>query len=197
MNPSIRRIKFQAKLFGLGVFILVLFFGMNLATPERVLAVQQKVQKYTRQIFKQNQKQPISVKIPNNILVKSTAKNNLKNTTLAAGWNNIMSETFENGFPQYNGWSIRADSGSPSWEERLYRVYNGTWSAWAAGTSETAYSSHTYPNNMTGWMIYGPFSLADASDAQLNFYYWNKSEPNYDYLRWGYSTDGNNFSYYP
>jgi N-acetylmuramoyl-L-alanine amidase len=42
-------------------------------------------------------------------------------------------------------------------------------------------------------MIFGPFDLSNAADAELLFYYWNKSEPNYDYFRWMASVNGSNF----
>ena len=34
-------------------------------------------------------------------------------------------------------------------------------------------------------MVYGPFDLSDAVDAELLFYYWNKSETGYDEFQWG------------
>jgi len=46
---------------------------------------------------------------------------------------------------------------------------------------------------MQAWMIYGPFSLADAADAELNFYLWLDSENTYDYLKWMASIDGSYF----
>jgi hypothetical protein len=42
-------------------------------------------------------------------------------------------------------------------------------------------------------MIYGPFSLRDAYDAELLFYYWNSSEPDSDYFFWGASINSSNF----
>ena len=42
-------------------------------------------------------------------------------------------------------------------------------------------------------MIYGPFSLVNATDAEMLFDYWVKSELNYDRLFVGASIDGNNF----
>ena len=42
-------------------------------------------------------------------------------------------------------------------------------------------------------MIYGPFSLADATDAVVDFYLWLNSELFDDYLRYGASLDGSTF----
>ncbi|MBC7186128.1 MAG: hypothetical protein H5U38_03735, partial [Calditrichaeota bacterium] len=42
-------------------------------------------------------------------------------------------------------------------------------------------------------MIYGPFDLSDATDAELSFYYWLQSENGYDYFFYGTSSDGAHF----
>jgi len=57
-------------------------------------------------------------------------------------------------------------------------------------------STFSYDNNMDSWMIRGPFDLSTAIDANLNFYYWLKSEANFDYLYWLASPDGVNFDGY-
>ncbi len=55
-------------------------------------------------------------------------------------------------------------------------------------------ATNNYPNNMESWMLYGPFSLTDAASANLLFYYWNKSEANYDWFWFMVSTNGTNFT---
>jgi len=45
-------------------------------------------------------------------------------------------------------------------------------------------------------MVYGPFDLSDAQDAELNFYFWLESEPGYDYFRYMASANGTIFSGY-
>ncbi len=47
---------------------------------------------------------------------------------------------------------------------------------------------------MNAWMIYGPFDLSDATDATLDFFYWNNSESGFDYFQWLTSINGTNFS---
>ena len=42
-------------------------------------------------------------------------------------------------------------------------------------------------------MVSAPFSLADAVDAKVDFWFSNKSESGYDYFVWAASTDGANF----
>ncbi|MBN1181422.1 MAG: C39 family peptidase [Bacteroidales bacterium] len=107
----------------------------------------------------------------------------------------IMSENFEYTFP--NGiWDAHAISGYTDafWDDLTYRSYGGARSAWCAdrGTQSSTPSSN-YRNNMKARMIYGPFDLSNATDAQLFFYYYNISESNYDYFKWLASTNGTNF----
>ena len=43
-------------------------------------------------------------------------------------------------------------------------------------------------------MIYGPFDLSDAAEAELIFNYWLETEEYFDYFKWLASTNGTNFS---
>jgi len=104
-----------------------------------------------------------------------------------SGWMTIMEENFEGVFPG-STWTLY---GSPTWDDESYRYYQGAWSGWCAGS--TMSPPGPYAPNMNAWMVYGPFSLADASNAILSFYRWLYSESDYDYLFWGASIDGTNF----
>ena len=84
-------------------------------------------------------------------------------------------------------------SGIDYWDDLTCRSHAGSWSIWAADIGDMT-DCGNYDNNMTAWMIYGPFDLSDAQDAELNFYYWNNSEPGYDYFWWLGSSNGTNFS---
>ena len=103
------------------------------------------------------------------------------------GWQYIMTDGFEGTFPGVK-WQLYGD---PTWGKESYRQHTGSYSAWCAGSSYNPPSN--YPNNMEAWMVYGPFSLADATDAELNFWFWNKSQGPDDYLFWGASTTGGQF----
>lgn len=116
----------------------------------------------------------------------------------ATGWVTIMSETFEGAFP--SGLWRTFDNDGPTngeyyWDDDDYKPYAGSWSAWAAngGANGLDPMYYYYPNNARSWMVYGPFSLADATDAELLFYFWNQSEAGYDYFTWAASTNGVNF----
>ena len=111
------------------------------------------------------------------------------------GWQTIMSEGFEGVFPE-SGWSCFANAGYTNayWDDVNYRSHTGSWSGYcAAGGTSAVTAPGPYRANMNGWMVYGPFSLADASDANMQFYYWLASESGYDQFGWGVSTNGSNF----
>lgn len=114
----------------------------------------------------------------------------IRTASSAPGWTDIVTEDFEGAFPDTK-WTLNGD---PTWGKESYRPHNGSWSGYCAGGGTHAVNPPgPYPNDMNAWMIYGPFNLSDASDAELLFYYWNKSEPDYDRLFWGASTNGSNF----
>ena len=111
---------------------------------------------------------------------------------VAASWTTIMTEDFEGTFP-FGSWSV---SGNPTWDEfDNFKPRTGSWSAWCAngGSAGLDPAVSNYANNMNSWMIYGPFDLSDAQDAELLFYYWNESEINYDWFYWVASANGTNF----
>ncbi len=96
----------------------------------------------------------------------------------------IMSENFEGAFPG-STWTLY---GTPTWGKTSYRSYQGYYSGWCAGSSRNP--SQGYASNMNAWMVYGPFSLADAYDAYVSFYRWANTEAGYDSLWAGASVDG-------
>lgn len=117
---------------------------------------------------------------------------------MAAGWHTILYEDFEGDFPS-GAWRVVDDSGvsgrEVTWDDDDHRARSGQWSAWAANGGDDGLDPavYRYPNNMRAWMIYGPFSLAEADAATLTFDYWNRSERNYDWFGWYASADGVNF----
>ncbi|MDI6752014.1 MAG: fibronectin type III domain-containing protein [bacterium] len=117
---------------------------------------------------------------------------------ILSGWTQIMTEGFEGSFPS-GPWHVFDDDGSTNgeyyWDDTLYKSHTGVWSGWCAkgGMNGLNPESNNYPNNCNSWMEYGPFNLSDATDANLSFYFWNKSESTYDYLFWGASINGTNY----
>jgi len=111
-----------------------------------------------------------------------------------SGWQNIMTDDFEGAFPGV--WDVHAHTGYTDayWGKDGYRSYSPSYSAFCAKSGSAGVDPPAdYPNDMLAWMIYGPFSLADATDAELNFYLWLDSEYTYDYLWCMASINGNNF----
>ncbi|MDD3829085.1 MAG: C39 family peptidase [Anaerolineae bacterium] len=116
----------------------------------------------------------------------------------SSGWTIIKSETFEGSFP--NAWEVGdnngTDYGEYVWQRRSCLPYAGSFSGWAIGGGASGSAlgcGSQYPNHADSWMIYGPFSLADASAADLSFKLWLNSEPDYDKLCRMASLNGTNF----
>jgi hypothetical protein len=115
------------------------------------------------------------------------------------GWNTVVSQNFEGPFPAA-GWSVYdgngASYGTYYWDDDDYTGYRSGWSAWPANGGPAPKDPYysTYPNGQRAWMRYGPFSLSDASDALMTWYYWNRTEYRYDWL--GVFASSNNVDYY-
>ncbi len=111
-----------------------------------------------------------------------------------AAWNTIKYESFEGSFP--NDWDVYAATGYADayWDDTSYKKYAGSWSGFCAdlGSDSNGYGGQ-YVNNMYAWMIYGPFSLADATDAVVQFRHWTKTEATYDKLHYVASKNGTNY----
>jgi len=111
----------------------------------------------------------------------------------AASWETICSEGFEGDFPSSSpGWTV---DGDPTWDDDDCKHYGGAWSAWCAngGAHGVDPCASNYLNNDTAWMVFGPFALCDATDADLSFWYWLNTEQDYDWFCWLTSTDGTYF----
>jgi hypothetical protein len=108
-----------------------------------------------------------------------------------------LSEDFEASFT--GSWKVldnRTGYGEYYWGKRICRTFNGSYSGWAVGAGidgQNLPCGANYPNYADSWMIYGPFSLTDATEAEMRFKAWvntqSLSEMN-DYLCWMASLDG-------
>ncbi len=122
----------------------------------------------------------------------------------AASLQIIKFEGFESAFP--NEWQF-FDTNGPTggdqvWSDVPCLARTGSWSGWPAGpdglNGVNPCVGAEYPNNVSSWLIYGPFSLANAQSASFNFYFRMVSElcaqiEDCDFLLWGASIDGENF----
>jgi len=118
----------------------------------------------------------------------------------ALGWQVLLNEDFEVLFPQSNGWQTFNSVGFAPyyWGKSSYLFHGGTYSGWCCGDHRSGNpdlnpATDDYPNDMKAWMIWGPFDLSDAIDAELLFYYWLDTEEGYDFLGIMASTNGTNF----
>jgi len=104
----------------------------------------------------------------------------------------VVSEGFEGVFPG-PGWSLHTP-GSTNWGASGARTAGGAASAWCAGGGPVAGpAGGPYRANQESWLIYGPFSLAGAAQAELTFDFWLRSESGFDYFSYLVSTDGTTF----
>ena len=120
----------------------------------------------------------------------------------AAAVTTLFADSFEGAFPGA-AWQLFYE-GSTTWGRSTQRAAAGAASVWCAGGGESpAAPGGDYPNDMASWMVYGPFSLADADAARATFSYWMKTEQEWgtdpvwgDPFYWMLSTDGEHFSGY-
>ncbi len=119
-------------------------------------------------------------------------------TTPSNQWVSVLEEGFE-GEPGAFWRFYDADGaarGTYFWARRTCRPDTGSYSAWAVGggTDGAALGcGSAYPDNASAWMIYGPFSLADAAAAELRFRLWLNRASEVDRFCWGASSDGVTF----
>ena len=120
-----------------------------------------------------------------------------RNTTQVQGsWQNIMTEDFEGVFPGI--WDVFCEEGSTDayWGKDNHNPHGGSYSVFCAkdGTAGVDPPSD-YPNNVEAFVVYGPFSLAGATDAELSFYWWYDTELQHDYVECIALVDEDNYVY--
>jgi hypothetical protein len=105
-------------------------------------------------------------------------------------WQTIYADGFEGSFP-----GVWQRLGNPGWGRTNCKAAAGIYSVWAGGDGTGAVTPcvNNYPNNLNAWLIYGPFSLAGASAAEVTFQRWQRSEEGFDTLSWLASVDGQHF----
>jgi hypothetical protein len=95
-------------------------------------------------------------------------------------WQTIMTEGFEGIFPE-SLWEVQDNRSDPEyfqeyyWDKSSCVSHSGASSGWAVGggwDGQALGCGDPYPNNSESWMVYGPFSLADATGASLAYQAW-------------------------
>ncbi|MFN2229458.1 MAG: lectin like domain-containing protein [Anaerolineae bacterium] len=114
----------------------------------------------------------------------------------APGWTAVLEEDFEGDAP--SEWQLSDQNpaeGLYTLGKRSCRAYSGSQAGWLVGGGAGAElgCQSAYPRQVEAWAVYGPFSLAGTSAAELAFQIWLNSEPEYDGLFAGASTDGVSF----
>ncbi len=101
-------------------------------------------------------------------------------TTDVPDWEILVNTTFEGDFP--GGWEVSDNgwfAGEYYWAARNCQVFEGNSSGWAVGGGANGGGlscGSNYPNNAESWMVYGPFSLENATAAGMNFKLWTNTE---------------------
>ncbi len=123
----------------------------------------------------------------------------------SGSWIQIVSEGFEVCYMPCPGWRLvdlsndgyeRYWKDATYWDGTAYRANSGTWAGWPARGGADGYDpsvNNNYSNNMDTRMIYGPFDLSDAVDAEIYFFLWREIEPGFDFVSIEVSLDGINF----
>jgi hypothetical protein len=109
-------------------------------------------------------------------------------------WVTVVHEDFEHSFPAANWLLLGTGQNSSTWGVDKHRPHAGKYSCWCAGSSGKA--PGPYPANVEAWMVYGPFSLEGAVDAQMALWRWAMTEEGFDGVFWGVSVNGSDFSGY-
>lgn len=119
-------------------------------------------------------------------------KADLNNGLKERDWQTVKTEGFEGAWP--NEWNCYSSNNVDCyWGDNLARSSEGAWSGWCADDGSDSPSTQEYAEDMHSWMVYGPFSLADADDAKLTYDIWYRTESSYDYIKVMASIDGTQF----
>jgi len=100
------------------------------------------------------------------------------------GWETILSEDFEQAFPETHGWGRFVNGGQYNWDREGYNVdaFDGDYSIWCAGQNlggaPNISPNDGYAVNMDAFSTYGPFDLTDALAADISFHYWYEIQGN-------------------
>jgi len=118
----------------------------------------------------------ISIKSRSNVINRDEPKEpSVQNSGQQRTTVQIMNSNFDGTFPA-GLWSV---SGTPTWDDETYQHHSGTKAAWCAGSTMNP-SGGSYANNMSAYMIYGPFDLSDAVDFHFEWWDMIQTEQNYD-----------------
>lgn len=116
---------------------------------------------------------------------------------MVGGWTDITCERYDAGWPTA-GWLTLDNNGPTSgdycWGTSTFQPRFGSRSTWpAAGCANGVDPSFfLHPHNADSWMVYGPFSLENASAAEVRFGLWHQLQAG-DTVAWLASLDGSDF----
>jgi len=108
----------------------------------------------------------------------------------APGAGTIFHDGFEGSL---SSWSVYGD---PTWAFFTYRPFAGQWEAYCSGDvgGSLYYPPGPYFNNMSAWLVAGPFNLSAVTSATFQYKLNYITESNVDSVRALVSIDGDSFS---
>jgi hypothetical protein len=108
-----------------------------------------------------------------------------------SGWITLAEKDFDNG-----GLGAVERSGNPTWgvaDCKAASSPNSLWpAAWGRAAAEPC--AENYPNNAESWLVFGPFNLTNAAQAEVTFDYLLNTEKSHDWFGWYASEDGKSFT---
>jgi hypothetical protein len=116
------------------------------------------------------------------VSIPSPSVGSVAPTSNGSGWQRIEFQDFEGAFPDPPLWRSGANMADDGliyfWDDRDCRALSGSYSAWSIGSSSGGGPDcgATYTNGVFNRMIYGPFDLSQATDAELQFALWTDVE---------------------
>ena len=112
-------------------------------------------------------------------------------------WRVDFQDGFEGDLSEWDISDNSTDGSQRNWGIDDYYVYNGSSALWVASGGADAVDPETtyYPHNMDTWLVTGvPLDLSNANLADFEFFMQYDTEPEWDYIFVGVSSDGQEFS---
>lgn len=112
-------------------------------------------------------------------------------------WTPDVSDDFESGLTNWQMFDQSIDGLQRFWGVDDSRANSGSQSVWVAagGTDGMDPEAFYYPNDLDSWLVYkNTIDLSNVQAADVEFTMWMDTEPQYDWIFVGVSTDALNFS---
>ncbi len=114
------------------------------------------------------------------------------------GWETVVADDFEGDWPgPWRAFDYDAASGRDLWGPVACKpggALSGTTALWCSAAGDQPICGPNYDNDMWAWLTFGPLTLRNAVEAEVEFNFVSQSELDFDSLRFLVSADGIEFS---